>query len=276
MKNKYKLVICDIDGTLVGRFRNLSDQTRSIIQRLHDKGVYFGLASGRPVDEVIHLVREVWQLEEKIDVVIGMNGSELCDNVSSCADEYFKLSTESLKEIMDLMKPFDVNACIYRPGAMLCQIANEQVQASVSRSGKKVVIADSIEDFYSEESAKIMFRTDEETINKIEQYTKTLESNKYKAFRTGPIIIEFADTRVSKAYALKEFCENNNIELSEVIAFGDTTNDNEMLSVSGMGVCLLNGSADTKKCADYITEKNNEEEGFADFMNKQIFDKNII
>lgn len=276
MKSNYKLVICDIDGTLVGRNRNLSERASQVIRKLHEKGVYFGLASGRPVDEVIHLVREIWHLEEKIDVVIGMNGSELCDNVSHFADEYFKLSRESLKEIMDLMKPYDVNACIYRPGAMLCQTANEQVKLSVSRSGKEIVIANSREEFYSEDSAKIMFRTDEKTINKIEKFTKTLDLRNYKAFRTGPIIIEFADIRVSKAYALEKFCENNKIDLSEVIAFGDTTNDNEMLKASGIGVCLINGSDDTKSFADYITSKNNEEEGFAEFMEQQIFDKNII
>ena len=47
----------------------------------------------------------------------------------------------------------------------------------------------------------------------------------------------------------------NNIALEDVAAFGDTTNDNDMIAISGTGVCMCNGSDDTKAIADFITEK---------------------
>lgn len=60
----------------------------------------------------------------------------------------------------------------------------------------------------------------------------------------------------------------NQLPLENVIAFGDTTNDNEMLEISGLGVCMFNGSEDTKKAADDITEKSNNEDGFAYYMER--------
>lgn len=50
------------------------------------------------------------------------------------------------------------------------------------------------------------------------------------------------------------------------MAFGDTTNDHTMLELSGVGVCLKNGSDDTKAIADIITDYPCDEDGWARFM----------
>ena len=51
-----------------------------------------------------------------------------------------------------------------------------------------------------------------------------------------------------------------------MVAFGDTTNDNDMLQYSGLGVCMSNGSDDTKAIADDITKCSNDKDGFAQYM----------
>lgn len=78
--------------------------------------------------------------------------------------------------------------------------------------------------------------------------------------------MEFSHRRVSKAYALKKFCEKHQISTAEVMAFGDTTNDHTMLEPSGVGGCLKNGSDDKKAIADIITDYPCDEDGWARFM----------
>ena len=46
-----KLVICDIDATLVNEKKELTPRTKKALIQLHEKGIYFGIASGRPADE---------------------------------------------------------------------------------------------------------------------------------------------------------------------------------------------------------------------------------
>lgn len=65
---------------------------------------------------------------------------------------------------------------------------------------------------------------------------------------------------------MKKFCEKHQISTAEVMAFGDTTNDHTMLELSGVGVCLKNGSDDTKAIADIITDYPCDEDGWARFM----------
>ena len=50
------------------------------------------------------------------------------------------------------------------------------------------------------------------------------------------------------------------------MAFGDTSNDNEMLKVAGCGVCMINGTDDTKACANAITTYDNDHDGLAIYL----------
>ena len=78
----------------------------------------------------------------------------------------------------------------------------------------------------------------------------------------------FSNSNANKGYALKKYCDSHKISLNDVMAFGDTTNDNEMLEAAGIGVCLKNGTKDAMSVSEYITDKRCEESGFADFVNK--------
>ena len=75
-----QLVICDIDATLVNEKKELTPRTKEALIKLHEKGIYFGIASGRPVDE-LKRNKERWDLPFDFDFVMGMNGAELWDGV---------------------------------------------------------------------------------------------------------------------------------------------------------------------------------------------------
>ena len=269
MIDNIKLIVCDVDGTLVAFGQTLSDKAKDVIKRLQAHGIQFGIASGRPLYEIRELEAK-WEIDFKNDILIGMNGAQLWDGNNNTTEEYFKLKTEWMKEIIESMEQFDLNPCIYYGNKMMCKKEDEFVLKSIERNYKETIYPDDISEMYKEENPKIMFRGKAEETLKAEEYVKQHPSPNYHAFRTGPIIIEFADRRTSKAYALQKFCEHNNIPLECVMTFGDTSNDNDMLAISGIGVCLCNGTEDTKAIADMITEKPAEEDGFVHFIEEHI------
>lgn len=269
MKKDVRLVLCDIDSTLTTSDHVLTDKTKQIINELHNRGIYFGIASGRPLDEIAKK-SNLWGFDYDFDILIGMNGSELWDNIQQKEFGYYKLKPNWIKEILDLMSRFEANYFIYKNGYLLSKRIDEMMLRSAKSSNKEIVTVKDNREFYAEENAKIMFRVKEEIMPEIELFLENHESKYYKGFKTQTTLMEFADRRISKAYALQQFCTMNNISLDEVISFGDTTNDNEMLKVSGLGVCMMNGSDDTKAIADVITEKSNDEDGFADYIEKYV------
>lgn len=260
-----KLIVCDIDSTLVNSKRELTKKTKDVLEELHKRGVYFAIASGRPIDELKTYAKK-WGLSFESDFVIGMNGSELWDEIHQKEYGYYKLKPEWIKEIIELMEPFESNYFIYENGYLLAKKMDEKMEKSAQSSNKDVVIAKEDAEFYKAENAKIMFRVNEELMPEIEEYIRKHPSEHYTGFKTQSTLMEFADKRINKGYALKKLCSMNDFSLEDVIAFGDTTNDNEMLQVSGLGVCMINGSDDTKAIADDITTKSNDEDGVGVYL----------
>ena len=104
----------------------------------------------------------------------------------------------------------------------------------------------------------------------VEAYVASHPSPDYHAFKTQANLIEFCDRRINKSVSMLAFCQRHNLPIESVMAFGDMSNDRELLKEAGWGVCLLNGSDDTKACADEITEKTCADDGFADYVEKHI------
>ena len=266
MKKDIKLIICDIDNTIVMKHLNLSDRMKRVITELKKQGIIFGLASGRSIDDVKRGTKR-WGFEE-FDVIVGLNGSALWDGLTDERYHYYELKREWIKEIIEKMSIFENNIVMYRGDTFLCHHIDEQTKESAKAAEMEMVRPNDISDFYAEDNAKIMFRVREEDMPKIEEYLNANPSPYYAAFKTQSTMLEFADRRVSKSYALEKFCEFHDLPMDCVMAMGDTTNDNTMLQAAGVGVCMCNGSEDTLAIADLITDKTCNEDGCADFLEK--------
>lgn len=268
---KKKLVICDIDSTLVMKHQSLTERGKAVIKKLQENGILFGVASGRPIEDLRKMV-DSWGVDPNtIDVYIGMNGGSLWDKFHKEEYEYFMMKTEWLKETILAMKQFDGNPILYEPGTIVSIRPDEMVKLSSQASKRRIDFYEDEARLWKYENGKIMFRVEEAVMPKVEAYFAAHPNEYYAGFKTQPTLFEFCDKRINKGYALEQFCQMNDMSLEEIIAFGDTSNDNEMLQVAGYGVCMLNGSDDTKAVADVITEKTCAEDGWAHYMENVFF-----
>lgn len=268
---KKRLVICDIDSTLVMKHQSLTERGKAVIKKLQENGILFGVASGRPIEDLRKMVAS-WGVDPNtIDVYIGMNGGSLWDKFHQEEYEYFMMKTEWLKETILEMKQFDGNPILYEPGTIVSIRPDEMVRLSSQASQRKIDFYEDVSRLWKYENGKIMFRVEEDVMPKVEEYFAKKNNEFYAGFKTQPTLFEFCDKRINKGYALEQFCAMNDMTLDEIIAFGDTSNDNEMLQVAGFGVCMLNGSDDTKAIADVISDKTCAEDGWADYMETHFF-----
>ncbi len=266
---KYKLLVADIDGTMVNNARKMLPITRDALNKLHDEGIVLAIASGRPIDKNVLKLAEGYGLNFQFDAFIGMNGGQVYDRRTNWTKGYFKLKKEAIKEILEFMEPWDLTAFVYMDdGNMKATRIDDMMEASMIRNSITTHVVDDIAELYQEDNNKLLYRVpDNKNIDEIVEYARKYCNEDYQCFKTTPEMIEFQDPRVNKGVALLALAEEMNFSIEEVIAFGDTTNDNEMLKEAGYSVCLLNGSDDTKAFADVITEEDNENDG----MGKYIF-----
>lgn len=263
-----KLVVADIDLTLTTSDRRFTDRTREVIKKLHEKGILFGIASGRPLDAISSRC-EKWNLDYPVDLMIGLNGAELYDGITKEESTYFNLKKEWMKEILDFMEPYADNSFKYYHGKLMFT-HEDPVTMMHNNNEKEVILVKDKSELYDEVAPILLFRMSEENVIECEKEIAKQNFTEYQGFKTQTTLIEFSDKRISKGFGLQKFCEIHNIDLNEVATFGDTTNDNGMISIAGMGVCMINGSDDTKAIAKYITDYSSDEDGFADFVEKHI------
>lgn len=271
---KPRVIVADVDNTIVPKHQQLSQRTIKALIEIRKKGIYFGIASGRPKNELRMLLDKWKDLGVENDLVIASNGCVLIDNISGKEYEYYFMTPEQIKASIELMKPFATNPTTSIDGVSWSGFYDEFVKFSEEYIGSPVKIceSDDYHELWQKPVGKMMFRLLEpEKMQEIEEYVAKNCPEGLSGFKTNPMAFEFTDSRANKGIALENFCKLHDIDISESWAFGDTSNDNQMLEKAGTGICLLNGTDDTKACADLITEFDVEHDGFARFLEKHLF-----
>lgn len=268
MEKKIRLVLCDIDGTLLNSDKVLTDKTKQAIHRLKGQGIYFGIASGRPYSGVAQKIQD-WGIQEDVDVLVTMNGVELWDGVHQKMHRYFLLKKEAIQEILETYAPLDLNPCIYMDKHLYCRRVEYPCERSALHNALTLNLVDNNEFFWQEDHEKILFTVDPIRMPEVEAFYEAHKPTGYRGFKSQADLFEFVDERVSKSYGIARFCELNGFTIEEVAAFGDTTNDIEMLRDCGLGICMENGTDDAK-CVSNVITRSNDEDGVAWFIENEL------
>ena len=272
MTHRIKLVICDADRTLANKARMLSERTKRMIARLGEQGILFGIASGRPVADSLHMCRK-WGLPQEPDVMIGYNGSELWLREGDRSFQYHLLSAGVLRDVVERMAelfPF-ANPQMYVPGTLLVGFTDDKYLGSAERAGRAPRIAESLAEFYAADNPKIMYRVPEDRMDEVEAYWRDHASDEFTTMRTQPTMFEFCHPDAGKGYALLKWCEMTGTDPEEVMAFGDDQNDLSMIEVC-VGVAVENAIEPVKQAARFVTEFDHDADGVADFVERRVLD----
>lgn len=266
---KFKLFLFDNDGTLVDDNRVLSERTRKVLQELHERGYWLGLASGRGYYDLRNYP-EKWNLGFDFDIYVCWNGAELYDGIDGQLYKFSYLQPDAIREIIEMVKPLGANPTVCNDDGSMVAHMDPFTSASMQRNRKTWVhIAETEDELYSREAPKVMFRMTDEEMPAFEAYVDAHPSPNFNGYKTQSSVYEFVCPDTEKSLGIRKFCQMHGIGLDEVISFGDTSNDNTMLECS-YGVCMANGSDDTKAVAQAITRYTNNEDGLADYIEEHI------
>lgn len=259
-----KCVLLDIDGTLTNNKNEVSNYTKKIIQKLVDKGIKVVLASGRNIDSVVEISKKC----NASSIVLADNGASIYD-YCRCKFLFSETFTyESIKKIFDLCLTYDIDSIYnslnlrYRNYKCLDKKYNEKNDVIIE------MVQDIEQDIYQVVLLGFNSGKFAECINRVESSGLKI-SNTSK----GSNGITFADINLkttSKGEAIKKLRNLLNIEKDNIICFGDSINDIEMFNECGIKVAMKNAIAELKKCADYITEYSNNEDGVAKFLESHL------
>ena len=269
--NHFKVIAADIDGTLCMKGEDIMPLTRSALNELHDQGVLFGLATGRPVDSRVLSYAKRWNLGFEFDFAVGMNGGEMYDLKTNTTDKYYLLSKENIRKILAFLEPFDINAIVYVDGyeEVRCLKMDDFMTASKARNHSHVIVGgvDTLAEFDTGK-LEVQFKGEirEEVLKVVEanQDPSWIMTQTY--YDKHHCTFEFQDPRINKGVGLEKYCERYNIDMKDVLAFGDQENDIGLMKSSGYGVCLSNGADLTKSYAKAVTEHDVLDDGVGHWL----------
>ena len=267
--SEVKLLLFDNDGTLINDDRQLTKRTKDALEALHSKGYLLGLASGRTYENLSTYPKE-WGLSFDFDVYIGQNGAELYDGVHHTHTIENYLTREQIIDICLKVEAFDVNGICaiqtFDDEHVYVYHCNEIVKQSFARNRiHEAVFCDDVEDMAKVKTTRVMIRIPEEHMAELEDYLAKHQNPTYTGYKTQPFVYEFVDIKTKKGHGVSMLQKAFGFKKNQIMSFGDTSNDNSMIEAT-YGVCMANGSYDTKALAKEITRYTNNEDGLADYL----------
>lgn len=270
---KIKYIMCDLDGTLLKEDKTVSLRTKNAIHEARKKGIQFGISTGRPLSAVKRKVVE-WGIEDLCDFLIGMNGGEILDCNTKQLERMYLLESTNIKRIIEHYKDWDVNFILYDGDKIIYRKEDFAVDY-LSKINGLTHSCTSFENAIQKDYPKMILACEKERMEEVKRHASLLNDSMFRSVQSQPFLLEFLDQRVSKSKGIEKAVSWYGGRLEEVLVFGDTSNDNEMIKDCGIGVCMANGTEDTKALADAITASN-EEDGVALYIEKYILGKEYM
>lgn len=264
-----KAIMCDVDGTLLNNEGIVSPMTVEAIKKARDKGILFGLSTGRDVHSVKTLLK-TWGIAGLVDTIVGTGGSEIYDYQLNVEKSSYPLDGELIKDIMRHYEGMDLNFAIPDQGILFSPKDDEYIRKLAKDDRVDYQVVD-FDEFLSKPRAKLIIICKPEYMDTVIEKSKSFSNPNYKSasLKTASILYEYMDPRVSKTNGLKEVMKLHGIFMADLCTFGDADNDYDMTLNAGVGVVMENGSDKTKSVADYICD-DNDSDGIGKFIEEYI------
>ncbi|ADO84545.1 Cof-type HAD-IIB family hydrolase [Ilyobacter polytropus] len=233
--NRYKAVICDLDGTLLNSEHTISAYTKKVIEKIKSLGIKFFIATGRHHRDALAF-KNILGLDS---FLITSNGAKIHDENDK---EIFSsnIPKEMVKKIIDFPVDEEIHRGIYKDEFWFLEEHIEGLDVFHKESGFSSIIKP-FDELKNEDVTKFIFiSADSDKINELEKIIKLKFNDLLNITLSFENCLEIVQKGVSKGFAIEEILKKENISPVEALAFGDGLNDLDMLQTVGKGFLMGN------------------------------------
>ena len=264
-----KMIITDLDGTALSDWATLHPQTKKALMEAKDRGHVVVIATGRPARASLHFYEELGLTTP----IINFNGAY----IHHPGDDTFEdiLAEIPKQVVVDLFdSPFRdkiINAfCEYKDHLYILDEhskTHDFFHIETCTSVKYGEFKDTLEHSPSGFLLETQPGFAQDVVNFLRSnYSDVIACRKWDGDSN---IVEVFHIETNKGNAITKLAHHFGIDIEHTIAFGDASNDLEMLQVAGVGVVMENGSREVKEIANVIT-KSNKDAGVAHYLYEHI------
>jgi Cof subfamily protein (haloacid dehalogenase superfamily) len=260
-----RLVLADVDGTLVTQQKILTERAVAAVGRLREAGILFAVTSGRPP-------RGMAMLVEPLDLqtpIAAFNGGLIVDRDMAVIDQKV-VASDLVTPIIELLGSFGLSVWIYRRADWF---ALDPHGPLVDRDAWTVKFAPTITasfDQLTDDVAKIVGVSDDhDAVARASAAAHDRFGDHISASRSQPYYVDVTHPDANKGAVARWLSARYQIPAQQMATIGDMPNDVLMFAHSGLSIAMGNASTEVQRAARRVTTSN-DDEGFANAVGQFI------
>lgn len=245
------LVVCDLDGTLIGRDEVLTPTALEVGQICEEHHIPFTIATGR-TEDLANAYAE--RLGIKIPIIVS-NGAKIIDGASVLWSRTVPLA--GLREILDAADRDDLSIIYTVDGVEYVSRLTAWIESQRREFDRYHRLRPFQESDWAElqiDKLTLMDGSRDGRIDRMETMAGQLPAA-YSWTKYTNKAVEIVHGEATKANALHWLIDEVGIAMADVVAFGDHQNDVELLREAGIGVAVANATPEAKAAADVVSSE---------------------
>jgi len=258
MTDYIRLVIADVDGTLVTNEKVLTPLSVEVVKRLKNAGIAFSITSGRPPLGMKMLIDPLGLTEP----IAAFNGGVFVHPDLSVMTQSF-IPADIAAKVIDAIGRHRLDCWVYTDRDWLVRSTNAPHVAREQWTVKfpPIVVRDFVA--HLKRVAKIVGISDDyAAVARCEADVQSECGNHVSAARSQPYYLDVTHPDANKGHVVEVLSQALSIPSAQIVTMGDMPNDVLMFKKSGLSVAMGNASPEVQREASFVTASN-ELEGFA-------------
>ena len=259
-----RMLVVDVDGTLIGRSQHVTPRVRAAVRAALDAGALVTLATGRWFRSAQPVAAE---LGIELPIILH-NGALVRDSVTGEVLHECHLPRDLALEAVGIVRRHGLQPIVYENDQLITAGPVELDSSGSSRYlGPKM-------DVRRVPLEQLTFREDPievlvvDTAERVEPLVRALATDRWNTLTSMSTavpddrLVEVVSRDCSKTNAIRRLAERYGVSLHEIMAVGDNFNDLDMIEGVGFGVAMGNAPDGVKARADWVAPSV-EEDGLA-------------
>ena len=258
-----RLIVSDIDGTMVRHDKSLPDQNIAAVARARAAGIAVSLISARPPSGMMWIAKSLG-----ISAPMGaFNGSTIfgSDGVVLSAEH---LSRGAAAEALALLDAPGVSPWLFADGQWHARdLATPHIGREIQSAGVEPVVGGDWTALLDRADKIVGVCDVPETLAGIEVHAKAALVGRATVARSQPYYLDILAPTGNKGAGITRIADLCGVSLAETAALGDQNNDLAMFAVAGLSVAMGQAPDNVKVAADHVAASN-EDGGVADAIDR--------
>jgi Cof subfamily protein (haloacid dehalogenase superfamily)/beta-phosphoglucomutase family hydrolase len=264
-----KLLIADVDGTLVTKDKVLTSRACEAVDGLRSAGIQFTITSSRPPRGMAGLAEAL----KLTGPIAAFNGGMIVESDITTVLEELPIPLGVATQVVDYLLREGLDVWVYRGGNWYLRrlgaphVAHEQQTVQFAPS-----VVDDLHSVLNGAVKIVGVSDDAQLVARSESEMRRLVGPYVSASRSQPYYVDISHRDANKGMVVQTAAKYFGIPTSQIAVIGDGLNDILMFANAGLSIAMGNAIPEVQRMAKYVT-KSNEEDGFATAVDQIILGK---